>query len=71
MCRSHGKEEFMSWMSQQLCQIPISGEESSYTLTSRSKKTQKGTLTLFLRIQADTDKQLEVCALLVTVLYMQ
>ena len=48
-------------MSQQVCQVSVSGEESSYTLTSRSKRTHKGSLTLFLRIQADTDKQQEVC----------
>lgn len=40
--------------------VPIAGEESQFTLTSRSKKTHKGFIDLFMSIQADTNKQLEV-----------
>ena len=50
----------MSWVSHPLCLIPLSGVESRLPLTSRSKRTHKGSLTVFLSIQADTNKQLEV-----------
>ena len=58
--RSQHKEEFLSFMSHSLSVIPVSGYESRFPLTSRSKKTHKGFIHLFLSIQADTDKQLEV-----------
>ena len=62
LCRSHNREEFLSWTSHPVHHVPIAGGKSKFILTSRSKRTHKGFIYLFLSIQADTDKQLEVCA---------
>ena len=50
----------MSWMSHSLSVIPVSGYESRFPLKSRSKRTHKGFITLFMSIQADSYKPLEV-----------